>query len=71
MANDEIKFLEKRMRDDAEKVDKLKQKEQYDEFASSLRMAYECLTDKGFSDEQAFWVLAQAIMHTFKTNRNG
>lgn len=71
MANGEIEFLEKRMDGDAEKLKELRSKEKNDKFAADLRSIYDSLVGQGFSDEQAFWILAQAIMRTFKTNGNG
>ena len=67
----EINFLEKRMDGDAEKLKELRAKERNDKFAADLRSIYDSLVGQGFSDEQAFWILAQAVMNIFKTDGNG
>jgi len=68
MANGEIEFLEKRIDGDTEKLKELRAKEKNDKFAADLRSIYDSLVGQGFSDEQAFWILAQAVMNAFKTD---
>lgn len=57
----EINFLEKRMKEDRKTVEELLRKEENDKAAQQLHDVYQSFVDKGFSEEQAFYLLAEII----------
>lgn len=63
----EINFLEKRMKENRKVVEELRRKEENDKSAQQLHDVYQSLVDKGFSEEQAFYLLAEMIKKAWKT----
>ena len=57
----EISFLEKRMKEDRKTVEELRRKEENDKAAQQLHDLYQSLVDKGFSEEQAFYLFVKII----------
>lgn len=62
----EIDFLEKRIKEDRDRVQELKFKEENEKLADLIRVAYQSYRDAGFSEDQSFWVVAQIIKRAFK-----
>ena len=54
-------FLAKRIRRDKEELERLRFKEQNDEAAQKLHDIYQSLVDKGFTEEQAFYIFYEAV----------
>ena len=61
----EIGFLEKRIKEDKKAIQELEYKKSNEEFSARIRGIYESLLDKGFNEEQAFWIVGQAVKATF------
>ena len=57
----EINFLEKRMKEDRKTVEELRRKEENDKAAQQLHDLYQSLVDKGFSEEQAFYLFVKMV----------
>ena len=62
----EIKFLTNRVSEDKKKIEELRYKEENEKLAAAMKAVYDSFIEKGFSDEQAFWVVAQFIKRSFK-----
>lgn len=61
MENTEREFIEKRVNKDLEELKRLDRKESNDNVAEQLHDLYQSLVDKGFSEEQAFYIFYEAI----------
>ena len=61
MENTERDFIEKRVSKDLEELERLDRKESNDKVAEQLHDLYQSLVDKGFSEEQAFYIFYEAI----------
>lgn len=57
----EINFLEKRMTQDRKTVEELRRKEENDKAAQQLHDLYQSLVNKGFSEEQAFYLFVEMV----------
>ena len=57
----EISFLEKRMIEDKKTVEELRRKEENDKAAQQMHDLYQSLVDKGFSEEQAFYLFYELV----------
>lgn len=57
----EINFLENRMKEDRKAVEELRRKEENDKAAQQLHDLYQSLVDKGFSEEQAFYLFVKMV----------
>lgn len=57
----EISFLEKRMTEDRKTVEELRRKEENDKAAQQMHDLYQSLVDKGFSEEQAFYLFVEMV----------
>ena len=57
----EIRFLEKRMKEDRKTVEELRRKEENDKAAQQMHDLYQSLVDKGFSEEQAFYLFVEMV----------
>lgn len=57
----EIDFLEKRMKEDRKTVEELRRKEENDKAAQQMHDLYQSLVDKGFSPEQAFYLFVEMV----------
>lgn len=57
----EISFLEKRMKEDRKTVEELRRKEENDKAAQQMHDLYQSLVDKGFSEEQAFYLFVEMV----------
>ncbi len=57
----EIGFLEKRMKEDRKTVEELRRKEENDKAAQQMHDLYQSLVDKGFSPEQAFSLFMERV----------
>lgn len=64
----EIDFLEKRIKEDRDRVQELKFKEENEKVADLLRVAYQSYRDVGFSEDQSFWMVAQIVKKAFKNS---
>ena len=53
-------YLEKRIKEDAEELQRIREKEQNDATAQKLHDIYQSLVDKGFTEEQAFYLFYEA-----------
>ena len=61
MENTEREFIEKRISKDMEELERMNRKESNDKVAEQLHDLYQSLVDKGFSEEQAFYIFYEAI----------
>lgn len=57
----ELEFLEKRMIEDKKTIEELRRKEENDKAAQQMHDRYQSLVDKGFSEEQAFYLFAEMV----------
>ena len=57
----EIGFLEKRIKEDRKTVEELRRKEENDKAAQQMHDLYQSLVDKGFSEEQAFYLFVEMV----------
>lgn len=57
----EISFLEKRMIEDKKTIEELRRKEENDKSAQQMHDLYQSLVDKGFSEEQAFYLFVEMV----------
>ena len=62
----EVEFFENRIASDKKAIEELEFKKQNDEMAKKLRVTYNSLIEQGFTEEQAFWMLAQFIQKAFE-----
>ena len=68
MEKAEKEFLINRITNDRKALEEVKEKEQYEKCAKQLRTAYQSFVDEGFTEEQAFWFVAQIIKKAFKNS---
>ena len=61
MENTEREFIEKRVNKDLEELERMDRKDSNDKVAEQLHDLYQSLVDKGFSEEQAFYIFYEAI----------
>lgn len=61
MADINPNYLEKRIKEDTAELNRLREKERNDQTAQKLHDIYQSLVDKGFSEEQAFYIFYEAI----------
>lgn len=61
MADINPKYLEKRIKEDTEELNRLREKERNDHTAQKLHDIYQSLVDKGFTEEQAFYIFYEAV----------
>ena len=57
----EIKFLENRVKEDKKTIEELRRKEENDKAAQQLHDLYQSFVDKGFSEEQAFYLFMEMV----------
>ena len=55
------KYLENRIRADKAKLERLRAKEQNDAAAQKMHDLYQSLVDKGFTEEQAFYLFYEMV----------
>ena len=55
------KYLEKRIESDKAELERLREKERNDQTAEKLHSIYQSLVDKGFTEEQAFYIFYEAV----------
>lgn len=61
MGNIDSKYLENRIKADRAELERLREKEQNDQTAEKLHGIYQSLVDKGFTEEQAFYIFYEAV----------
>lgn len=61
MANDEIEYLQKRIKEDTKKVEEAKRKAEYENAAQKIHGLYQSFIDSGFSEEQAFYLVFEMV----------
>ena len=61
MENTEREFIEKRVNKDLEELERMDRKDSNNKVAEQLHDLYQSLVDKGFSEEQAFYIFYEAI----------
>lgn len=66
MADINPKYLEKRIKEDTEELNRLREKERNDATAQKLHDIYQSLVDKGFTEEQAFYLFCEAVKAAWK-----
>lgn len=66
--NFEKDYLEKRIREDKKTLEDLTRKEQNDNAAEQLRDLYQSLVDKGFTEEQAFYLFYEMVKAALDRN---
>ena len=54
-------YLEKRIKEDTEELERIREKERNDATAQKLHDIYQSLVDKGFTEEQAFYLFYEAV----------
>ena len=62
----ELEFLENRIKADTKACEELRLKQENEKAAKYLRDIYTAYINEGFSEEQAFWIVAQLIEKAFK-----
>lgn len=66
--SNELDFLQNRINSDYKKRDELIHKQQSEELAKKIRNIYDSFIEHGFSDEQAFWFVANMVKKAFKNS---
>lgn len=61
MADINPNYLEKRIKEDTAELNRLREKERNDQTAQKLHDIYQSLVDKGFTEEQAFYLFYEAV----------
>ncbi len=61
MANINPSYFEKRIKEDTEELERIREKERNDATAQKLHDIYQSLVDKGFTEEQAFYLFYEAV----------
>ena len=61
MESIDIDYLQKRVKKDVDEINRIREKEQNDVNAQKLHDMYQSLVDKGFTEEQAFYIFYEAI----------
>lgn len=61
MESIDIDYLQKRVKKDVDEINRIREKEQNDVNAQKLYDMYQSLVDKGFTEEQAFYIFYEAI----------
>lgn len=62
----EIEFLKSRIAKDQKSLKEQEEKELYNKAAKQLKAAYDSFISEGFTEEQAFWFVAQIFEKAFK-----
>lgn len=65
----EIKAKEAEIRELKKETERLKRYEQYDEMTGEIKAIYDSFVRSGFTEEQAFKLLNNAISSAFKNSR--
>lgn len=68
MEKAEREFIENRINKDMNALREIEEQEQYQRCAKQLRTAYKSFVDEGFTEEQAFWFVAQIVKKAFKNS---
>lgn len=61
MENIDIEYLQKRVKRDTDEINRIREKEQNDAVAEKLHDMYQSLVDKGFTEEQAFYIFYESV----------
>ena len=63
---DDIETLKKRIANDKKSIEELRFKEKNNKAAEQIHNLYQSFVDKGFSDEQAFYLLVEMVKTTWQ-----
>ena len=61
MADINPNYLEKRIKEDTAELRRIQENEQNEKSAQKLHDIYQSLVDKGFTEEQAFYIFYEAV----------